>query len=68
MFRHLGEGKLFRVPRFDMESDSSGVPKKTVAMEHFWLCSKCAETMTLAIDRHRKVWVIPMSSDRDAAA
>lgn len=29
------------------------------AVEHYWLCSACASTMTLAMDRGRKVLVIP---------
>jgi hypothetical protein len=68
VFRNLGDGKLFRVPRVGTISDSSGVVKKSVTMEHFWLCTKCAETMTLGIDRHRKVKVIPLRSARGAAA
>lgn len=58
VFRSLGDGKLFRVPRVGTISGSSGAAKKTVTMEHFWLCTKCAETMTLGIDCHRKVKVI----------
>jgi hypothetical protein len=68
VFRHLGDGMLFRVPRVETKSGSSGATKKTVTMEHFWLCAKCAETMTLGIDRHRKVKVIPLRSARGAAA
>jgi hypothetical protein len=37
-------------------------------MEHFWLCGKCAESMTLEIDRHQKVNVIPALPARGAAA
>ena len=68
VFRKIGDGKLFRVPRVGTEPGPSGRAKKTVTMEHFWLCSKCAETMTLGIDRHRNVKVIPLRSARGAAA
>ncbi len=58
-FRHLSNGKLFRVPRVGTE--------KLSAMEHFWLCGECAETMTLGIDRDQKVNVIPVLTARAAA-
>jgi hypothetical protein len=58
-FRHLSNGKLFRVPR---------VGTKIFPMEHFWLCSKCAETMTLGIDRDQKVNVVSVLAVRGAAA
>jgi hypothetical protein len=59
---------LFRVPRAGATSGRTAVGKKLVAMEHFWLCSECAETMTLGIDRQRKIRVIPLSPVRDAVA
>ena len=47
-------------------SGPSGAAKKKVSVERFWLCSECAETMTLKFDRCRyrkvKVKVIPLSS------
>jgi hypothetical protein len=67
VLRHLGDGMLFRVPRVP-KPGPSGAAKETVVMEKFWLCSECNETMTLGIDRHRKVNVIPLSSARAAAA
>lgn len=66
VFRRLGDGKLFRVPRVATASSPSGAGKKTVTMEHFWLCNKCTETMTLGIDRERSVTVIPALSARGA--
>ena len=68
MLHHFGDGMLFRVPRVGIRHSQSGAAEKTVAMEHFWLCSKCAETMTLGINRHGKVGVIPLRPIRDAAA
>jgi hypothetical protein len=56
-FCYLGDGMLLRVPRL---MKKSGSPKKTIAIERFWLCSECAETMTLEIDRRRTVKVIPV--------
>jgi hypothetical protein len=54
---------LLRVPRVTRNSSS---PKKTIAIERFWLCGECAETMTLEIDRRRTVKVIPVLSVHDA--
>ena len=62
VFRHLGDGQLFHVPRVGTTSGPSGVFKKMCAIEHFWLCSKCAGIMTLEIDRHGKVEMIPLPS------
>jgi hypothetical protein len=59
---------LFRVPRAGTTPGQSSARKKLVAMEHFWLCGECAETMTLGIDRQRKVRVILLSSVRNAVA
>jgi hypothetical protein len=72
VFRHQGDGMLLRVPRVGTKSSLSGAAKKKVSIERFWLCSECAETMTLKFDRccYRKVRVnvIPLSPVSDAAA
>jgi hypothetical protein len=68
VFRRQNDGMLFRVPRAETTSGGSSVGKKLVAMEHFWLCGDCAETMTLGIDRQKKVRVIPLSPVRNAVA
>jgi len=71
VFRHRGDGMLLRVP-LRRKLRLFGTEKKTVAVEHFWLCSHCAETMTFEIDRDlfkkATVKVIPLSSPCDAAA
>jgi len=51
-----------------MKSGVAGVPGSTVAIEHFWLCSKCAEIMTLEINRDGKAEVISLPSARGSAA
>ena len=70
-FRHRGDGMLLCVPRVGTISGPSGTAKKKVTMEHFWLCSRCSETMTLRFERCRckkvQVKVIPLSPVRDAA-
>lgn len=67
-FRSQDDGMLFRVPRARASSGQTSVGRKVVALEHFWLCGDCAETMTLGIDSQRKVRVIPLSSTRNATA
>ena len=71
VFGNQGDGMLLRVPRIGKECYPSGAAKKTVAIEHFWLCCECAETMTLGLSRNRhtkvKVTVVPLFSVRDAA-
>jgi hypothetical protein len=68
---HQGDGMHLSVPRRRKECCPSGTAKKMVAIEYFWLCSECAESMTLGFSRNRytkvKVTVVPLSSARDAA-
>jgi predicted RNA-binding Zn-ribbon protein involved in translation (DUF1610 family) len=50
---------LFRVKRAGTISTSCGTAKKK-AIQHFWLCPKCTESMTLGFDSCKKVTVIPV--------
>ena len=68
VFRRPGDGMLYRVPIAGATSGETSGGKKMVAMEHFWLCKDCAETMTLGINRQRKVSMIPLSPVRNAVA
>jgi hypothetical protein len=67
VFRHLGDGILFHAPRGKTFPGPSGTAKKMVTVEHFWLCSRCAETMTLEVAYDERVKVIPLR-DRNGAA
>jgi len=80
-FRYLHDGRVYRVepdaphlPRahqvqsngyrgHDILISSNGSDRS----EYFWLCSTCAERMTLAIN-HRGVVLIPFLAVRAAAA
>lgn len=42
LFRHLAEGRLFR-----LESGSPPGSSTFNRVEHFWLCPRCSATMTL---------------------
>jgi hypothetical protein len=64
---YLGQGRIFevhfedadlcekagRVP-FDME-----LKKQDRSVEHFWLCAKCSDKLTVALDRQNKVFILP---------
>ena len=65
-FRYLREGKLFRVDLDQLESASleendSGKPWHR--MEHFWLCGRCAATMTLVAEKGKGVTAVPLSAE-----
>ncbi len=65
-FHYLREGKLFQ---FDLASPVAGEAKKPPRrIERFWLCGRCAETMTVAFERSRGLVVVPLKHVRRAAA
>lgn len=74
-FHYLSQGRLFHFEVGAHASDRAAVSgprlvaqKKSVAkIEHFWLCSKCASTMTLKQDKNEVV-VIPLENRLRAAA
>jgi hypothetical protein len=47
-FRYLGEGTLFR-----LEAEPSSLRHS----EHFWLCSRCSERLTLRLDGEQRAYV-----------
>ncbi len=80
-FLYLRDGKLFRI---EIASDATPPPedetparpylleKKPVRhVEHFWLCSRCAESMTLTYQPGQGVIAVPIevpAPRRQAAA
>jgi len=46
-FRYLSGGRLFH---FDFRSPDPSRSSRRLQVEHFWLCSKCALTLTLTVD------------------
>jgi len=73
-FHYFREGKIFQV-----EVDGSGgirptgpqlVPPsgKTPRLEHFWLCGRCSNTMTLVLERGKGVAAVPREASFRAAA
>ncbi len=63
---YLRSGKLFRfdVPVADANAKNGGVKqgvkKPAHRLEHFWLCGKCAASMTMKNEKNRGVIVIPI--------
>ena len=73
-FHYFREGKIFQV-----EVDGSGEirptgpqlvtsSRKTPRLEHFWLCGRCSNTMTLMLDRGKGVTAVPRPRSFRAAA
>lgn len=57
---YLREGKIFVMehstnPRLWPQGP---IPAKTARLEHFWLCGRCSQTLTLTYDRERGVEVV----------
>jgi hypothetical protein len=65
-FRYLRDGKLFRVDLDQLESVSAAQndsDKPWHRVEHFWLCGRCAATMTLVAGKGKRVTAVPLSAE-----
>jgi hypothetical protein len=63
-FRYLRDGKLFRVNWGLLESASAAQndsDKPWHRLEHFWLCGRCAATMTLVAEKGKGVVAVSLS-------
>lgn len=59
---YLREGKIFVMehgPRPKLWQQDPAPAGHSTYLEHFWLCGRCAETLTLVYDRERGVKVMP---------
>lgn len=54
-FRHLGNGKLFR-----LEGDPAQSASTSNRAEYFWLCDRCSSTMTLRLGEGETVVAVPI--------
>ena len=65
-FRHLGNGRLFRIDFADAakrnpwEQTAADYAQRTHAVEHFWLCGRCAATMTVVLAKNGEVQVVEL--------
>ena len=64
---YFGQGRLFEVHFEDADlcEKAGRVPfelelkKQEKSVEHFWLCPKCSNNMTVALDRQNNVLILP---------
>ena len=45
---YLHEGRIFKLETNAISSDRKGSPARRV--EHFWLCERCAQTLTVVME------------------
>jgi len=68
VFHYFGEGKVFEIRWEAFGAAHGSYVKKPKHTEHYWLCSSCAITLTVAMDAARNVLVIPRrNEDADRA-
>jgi hypothetical protein len=66
-FHYMREGKLFQVDRERVDPAADGPSKPCHNVEHFWLCGRCAEKMTLVYERGRGIVARPIAEMRRAS-
>ena len=59
-FHYLGEGKLYEI-QFGRNQEPQPFKMSAGRAERFWLCDRCSNSMTLAVDASRKVILMPLS-------
>jgi hypothetical protein len=47
-FHYLHEGRIFNIETGAVSSDGNGSPARRI--EHFWLCERCAQTLTVVLE------------------
>lgn len=62
-FRYLRDGKLFR-----LQTEVKGSSSEISNPEYFWLCARCAKTMSLRLDEDRQVVVVDAAVTHPPAA
>jgi hypothetical protein len=63
-FRYLRDGKLFRVDLEKLNGQAAAASdsdKIWHRVEHFWLCGRCASTMTLVEEKGKGITAVPLS-------
>lgn len=70
VFHYFGEGTVFEIRSNEAspQPSSNAEGKTRNAIEHFWLCSVCSSTLTLAVNPERKLLVIPRRRAKAARA
>jgi hypothetical protein len=65
-FHYLGEGKLYEI-KFDRNQDPQPFKMSAGRAERFWLCDRCSNLMTLAVDASKKVILMPLPTPHTQA-
>jgi hypothetical protein len=47
-FHYLHEGRIFKIETGAVSSDSKTSPTRRI--EHFWLCERCVQTLTVVVE------------------
>ena len=69
-FRYLHDGKVFMIKNEGataMSALRSEPPNEAcvaTSSQYYWLCSKCTQTMTIVLDRHKTVRVVSIATLR----
>jgi hypothetical protein len=71
-FQYFGQGRLFRIDFSEARRKSAQAGKavvasirsKTYPIEHFWLCEKCAATMTIEFSEAGEIRVLPIETSK----
>lgn len=71
-FQYFRQGKVFEV-QSNLVHPTVITPialtrREPSRVEHFWLCSDCCGTMTIAVNKKREVSVVPIANARSAVA
>jgi len=56
-FRRLRDGRIF-VIEVEIEAQDIASGRQ---LRYFWLCNSCRSTMTVIVDRDKRVQVLPLS-------
>ena len=67
IFQYLRQGRLFRIDFAEAgrrgarsgQEIADSFPNKARRIEHFWLCEKCASTMTIEVNDAGEVRLVP---------
>jgi hypothetical protein len=67
-FHYFGEGKVFEIRWETSPGATHSHGKKRKHIEHYWLCSSCSHTLTIAMDSASNILVIrrPNEPNEDA--
>jgi hypothetical protein len=70
-FRYLRDGKLFRLDVGKLQAPSPVLlesKKPSHHIEHFWLCGRCVQSMTLGWEAGNGVRMVPLRAPMVRAA